>query len=70
MKFLCELKQVKQTKLVSLDNQYEVRLLTDDFNILDLGKFASDTLFEVEIKDVSKPKIRDNLTVEEILNQQ
>ena len=68
MKFLCELKQVKQTKLVSLDNQYELRLFTDDSHILDLGKFPADTLFEVEMK--AQPKVKTNPTAEEILNAQ
>lgn len=50
MRFKAELKQVKQTKLVSLDNQYEIRLITDDSDILDLGKLPPDTIFLVEIK--------------------
>ena len=50
MEFLCELRSTKQTKLVSLDNQYEIRLVSDDSNIMDLGKLPPDTLFKVTIE--------------------
>lgn len=54
--FLAEIKEVKQVKLVSLDNQFSIKLITDDSKILDLGKLPSDTIVEVKIKAVKKPK--------------
>jgi len=50
MKFKAEIKQTKQTKKVSLDNEYTILLVTDESKIMDLGKLAPDTLVEVEIK--------------------
>jgi hypothetical protein len=49
LSFIAEIKEVKQQKLVSLDNQYSIKLLTDDSKILDLGKLPPDTLVKVNI---------------------
>ena len=54
--FIAEIKEVKQVKLVSLDNQYSIKLITDDSRILDLGKLPPDTLVEVKIKPKEKEK--------------
>jgi len=47
--FIAEIKEVKQQKLVSLDNQYSIRLITDNSQILDLGKLPPDQLVKVSI---------------------
>jgi len=54
LNFIAEIKEVKQQKLVSLDNQYSIRLITNDSRILDLGKLPPDTLVEVKIKTYDK----------------
>uniref|UniRef100_A0A7C5Z3D8 Uncharacterized protein n=1 Tax=candidate division CPR3 bacterium TaxID=2268181 RepID=A0A7C5Z3D8_UNCC3 len=48
--FIAEIKEVKQQKLVSLDNQYSIKLITDNSQILDLGKLPPDTLLKVSIE--------------------
>jgi len=50
LSFIAEIKEVKQQKLISLDNQYSIKLITDDSKILDLGKLPPDTLVKVDIK--------------------
>ena len=52
MEFIAEIKQVKQLKLVSLDNQYTITLRTDDSRIMDLGKIAADVLVRVTIEEI------------------
>ena len=49
--FIAEIKEVKQQKLVSLDNQYSIKLITDDSKILDLGKLPPDQLVKVSIEE-------------------
>lgn len=49
MKFQAELKQVKLVKKASLDSEYQILLITDNSDVLDLGKLEYDTLFNVEI---------------------
>ena len=51
MKFKAEIKNVQMNKLVSLDNEYKLTLITNDPTILELGKIPSDTIVDVEIKD-------------------
>ena len=55
--FIAEIKEVKQQKLVSLDNQYSIKLLTDDSKILDLGKLPPDTLVKVNIETYDNKRI-------------
>ena len=50
MEFIAEITQTKQRKLVSLDNQYELKLVTDDPNIMDLGKLPPDVLVKVKVE--------------------
>jgi len=50
MKFLMEIKEIKQKKLVSLDNEYSIRLVTDDRSLMELSNIPSDQIVEVEIK--------------------
>lgn len=50
LSFIAEIKEVKQQKLVSLDNQYSIKLITDNSQILDLGKLPPDTLVKVNIE--------------------
>lgn len=53
LEFFGELKSVSQTKVVSLDNVYTLKLVTEGSSILDLGKLPPDTLLKVVIS-VSK----------------
>lgn len=50
MKFKAELKSTSQAKAASLDNVYKIVLITDNSDIMDLGKLPPDTIFDVEIK--------------------
>lgn len=50
IKFIAEIKEVKQTK-PQLDNIYSIRLITDDSRILDLGKLDADKTVSVIISD-------------------
>lgn len=54
MKFKAEIKEIKQRKMVSLDNEYSIRLVTDDSKILDLGKLPPDVIVDVEIRKEGK----------------
>ena len=49
IKFIAELKQTRQLKMVSGDNEYKVVLVTDDPRVLDLGKLPADRIFDVVI---------------------
>jgi hypothetical protein len=49
MKFLMEIKSVGMKKLVSNDNEYRITFVTDDKNLLELGKIPADEIVEVEI---------------------
>ena len=49
MQFIAELKKTQQLKRVSGDNEYKVILVTDNPEILDLGKLRADTLFDIII---------------------
>ena len=51
MKFLAEIKEVKSKKLVSSDVEISVRLVTDNIDVLDLGKIPSDRAVRVEIEE-------------------
>ena len=48
IKFIAEIKEVKQSKLL-LDNIYSLRVITDDSRIMDLGKLPSDITISVII---------------------
>lgn len=50
MEFTAEIKRTGQIKRASLDNEYQLLLVTDDANILDLGKLPSDVTVTVSIK--------------------
>jgi len=54
IEFLAEIKQTKQHKLVSLDNEYSVRFVTDDPVIMDLGKLEPDQLVRVTVEGVKE----------------
>lgn len=49
MQFTAELKKTQQLKRVSGDNEYKVILVTDNPDVLDLGKLKADTLFDIII---------------------
>ncbi len=48
--FIAELKETKQTKALSLDNVYSLKLITDDSRVMDLGKLAPDQNLKVTIE--------------------
>ena len=50
MEFIAEIKRTAQKKMASLDNVFEVVLVTDNSNILDLGKLPSDKTVKVTIE--------------------
>lgn len=57
LEFEAEIKETKQVKLVSQDNQYSLRLVTDDPKILSLGALPSDITVKVVVKfEVKKVK--------------
>ena len=47
MKFLAEIKQTKQIKKASLDQEYQILLVTNNPEIMDLGKLPYETIIEV-----------------------
>ena len=49
MDFIAEIKEVKQRKTSSLDNEYSIKMVTDDSSILELGKLPSDSLIKVTV---------------------
>ena len=53
MNFIAEIKEVRAKKLQSLDMEIGIRLVTDDINVLDLGKIPSDRAVQVTIKEMS-----------------
>jgi len=53
MEFEAEIKEVKQLKTVSLDNVYSVRLITDNPDIMDLGKLSPESTVVVVIKPIN-----------------
>lgn len=48
--FTAEIKRTSQLKKASLDNEYQLLLITDNPNILELGKLDPDITVEVTIK--------------------
>jgi len=48
--FLAEIKRTSQTKKASLDNEFQVVLVTDNPMILDLGKLPPETLVKVTVE--------------------
>lgn len=51
IEFIAEVKETKQTKAVSLDNVYSIKLVTDDSRIMDLGKLGPDQTVRVIVTD-------------------
>jgi len=45
--FLAEIKKVEAKKLASLDMEIRLTLVTDETNVLDLGKVPSDQVVQV-----------------------
>lgn len=54
MKFLMEIKEIKQTKTASLDMEYTIKLVTEDLNLMRLSEIKPDQVVEVEINGVPK----------------
>lgn len=51
MKFKAEIKEIKQRKTASLDNEYSIKLVTDDKNIMVLSNIESDKVVEVTVEE-------------------
>jgi len=49
MKIKAELKKTSQRKSASNDQVYQLVFETDNAEVMDLGKYPSDTLFELNI---------------------
>ncbi len=49
MKFKAEIREIKQRKTVSLDNEYSIKLVTDDKKIMELSNIDSDKIVVIEI---------------------
>ncbi len=52
--FLAEVKNVTAVKTISNDMEAQIKFITSDKSILDLGKLPSDTIFEVTVKVAPK----------------
>lgn len=50
--FNAEVKEVKSRKLASLDVDYKVVLLTDNDQVLDLGRLSGDTMLKITVEIV------------------
>lgn len=48
--FVCEIKKIEQRKLMSLDNQFQIVLVTHDSDLMDWGKIPSDQLVKITIE--------------------
>lgn len=48
--FIAEIKEIKTKKLPSLDMEYSLRIVTNDQNLLELGKIPADKLIKVTIQ--------------------
>lgn len=49
--FIAEIKEVKQRKTASLDNEYSIKFVTDNSLILELGKIQPDQLVKVIVEE-------------------
>lgn len=50
--FLAEIKSTKQLKKASLDNEYSILLVSDNPEVLDLGKLPSDVMVRVTVERI------------------
>lgn len=50
MKIQAELKKTSQRKSASNDQVYQLVFETDNAEVMDLGKYPSDTLFDVKVE--------------------
>jgi hypothetical protein len=50
MKFIMEIKEIKQRKTPSNDNEFSIKLVTDDKNLMALAAIPSEQLVEVEFR--------------------
>lgn len=48
--FDAEVKKVSSRKTASLDMEYQVVLVSDDPNVMNLGVYAADVLFKITVK--------------------
>lgn len=54
MKFIAEIKEIKQRKTVSMDNEYSIKLVTDNKDLMTLSSIPSDSTVVVEIKQTNE----------------
>ena len=50
MEFIMEIREIKQRKTASLDNEYSLKLITNDKRIMQLADIGSDELVTVTIE--------------------
>lgn len=50
MEFIAEIKEIKQKKTASLDNEYSIRLVTEDNKLMTLSAIPSDCTVRVIIE--------------------
>lgn len=61
MSFLAEIAETTQRKsATTLDQTYSLKVRTNDYNILDLGKLPAQTLIKVTIEIADRDKVRLN----------
>lgn len=53
--YYAEIKSIKQTKSASLDNVYSTLFVTDNADVMDLGKYPPDTLVEITVRVPEMP---------------
>lgn len=52
--FIAELKETKQRKGASLDNEYSIKFVTEDSTVIELAKLPSDTLFKITVETAER----------------
>lgn len=57
MKFKAIITEIKQKRTASQDNEFSLKLVTEDNQIMALSAYESDTLFEVIIEDTEYMRI-------------
>lgn len=50
LSFIMEIKEIKQFKKASLDNEYSIRLVTEDNRLMALSAIPSDSLVNVTVE--------------------
>lgn len=65
MKFKAIITELKQKRTASQDNEFSLKLVTEDNQIMALSAFPSDTVFEVDISPEGELQSHDIIREEE-----